>query len=57
MSHSEMVISSIDPSPLASEEELMTFQVGPQDRLEIIILVVCNEFFSKMAKLKTPRDM
>jgi hypothetical protein len=53
----EIVVSGIDPSPLASAEELITFQLAQQQGLLVIIQVVSNQIFSEIAKLKTPHDM
>jgi hypothetical protein len=53
----EIVVSGIDPSPLVSMEQLITFQVTRQQGLLVIIQVVSNEIFGEIAKLKTPQDM
>jgi hypothetical protein len=53
----EIVVSGIDPSSLASAEELITFQVAQRQGLLVIIQVVANEIFREIAKLKTPHDM
>jgi hypothetical protein len=53
----EMVVAGIDPSPFASGEELITFQVAQRERLLVFIQVVSNEIFGKIAKLNTPHNM
>jgi hypothetical protein len=53
----EIVVSGINPSPLASVEELITFQLTQRQRLLVIIRVVSNEIFGEISKLKTPHDM
>jgi hypothetical protein len=53
----EIVVTGIDPSPLASAEELITFQLAQRQGLLVIIQVVSNEIFGEIAKLKTPHDM
>jgi hypothetical protein len=53
----EIIVSGIDPSPLASAEELITFQRAQRQGLLVIIQVVSNEISGKLAKLKTPHDM
>jgi hypothetical protein len=53
----EIVVSGIDPSLLASAEELITFQLAQRQGLLVIIQVVSNEIFGEIAKLKTPHDM
>jgi hypothetical protein len=53
----ESVVSGIDPSPLRFAEELLTFQLGQRQGLVVIIQVVPNKIFGKIAKLKTPHDM
>jgi hypothetical protein len=53
----EIGVSGIDPSPLASVEELITFQLEERQEHLVIIQVVSNEIFSKIAKLKTPHDI
>jgi hypothetical protein len=53
----EIVVTGIDPSPLASAEELITVQLGQRQGLLVIIQVVSNEIFGEIAKLKTPHDM
>jgi hypothetical protein len=53
----EIFVSGIDPSPLASVEELITFQLARRQGLLVIIQVVSNEIFREIAKLKTPHDM
>jgi hypothetical protein len=53
----EIVVSSIDPSPLVSVEALITVQLAQQQGLLVIIQVVSNEIFGEIAKLKTPHDM
>jgi hypothetical protein len=53
----EIVVSGIDPSPLASAEELITVQRGQRQGLLVIIQVVSNEIFGEIAKLKTPDDV
>jgi hypothetical protein len=53
----EILVSGIDPSPLASVEELITFKLPQRQGLLVIIQVVSNKIFGKMAKLKTPDDM
>jgi hypothetical protein len=50
----EIVVSGIDPSPLVSAEELITFQCPQRQGLLVIIQVVSNEIFGEIAKLKTP---
>jgi hypothetical protein len=52
-----IVVSGIDPSPLASAEELITVQLAQRQGLLVIIQVVSNEIFGEIAKLKTPHDM
>jgi hypothetical protein len=49
--------SGIDRSPLASAEDLITFQLPQLQGLLVIIQVVSNEIFSEIAKLKTPHDI
>jgi hypothetical protein len=56
MSLYEIVVSGIDLSPLASGEELITFQLAQRQGLLEIIQVMSNENFGKIAKLKTPHD-
>jgi hypothetical protein len=53
----EIVVSGLDPSPLACAEELITFQLAQRQGLLFIIQVVSNEIFGEIAKLKTPHDM
>jgi hypothetical protein len=53
----EIVVSGIDPSPLASAEKLITFQLVQRQGLLVIIQVVSKEMFGEIAKLKTPHDM
>jgi hypothetical protein len=53
----EIGISVIDPSPLASAEDLITFQLTQRQGLLGIIQVVSKEIFGEIAKLKTPHDM
>jgi hypothetical protein len=53
----EIVVSGIDPSPLGSGEEVITFQLAYRQGLQVIIQVVSNENFSEIAKLKTPHDL
>jgi hypothetical protein len=53
----EIVVSGIEPSPLASAEELITFQLAQRQGLLVIIQVVSNEIFGEIAKLKTLHDM
>jgi hypothetical protein len=53
----EIGVSGIDPSPLASEEELITFQLAQRQGLLVIIQVVFNKIFSQISKLKTPYDI
>jgi hypothetical protein len=50
-------VSGIDLSPLISAEELITFQLAQQQGLWVVIHIVSNDIFSKIAKLKTPHDM
>jgi hypothetical protein len=53
----EIVVLGIDPSPLASAEELITFQLVERQGLLVIIQVVSKKIFGEIAKLKTPHDM
>jgi hypothetical protein len=53
----EIVVSGIDPSSLASVEELITFQLTQLQGLLVIIQIVSNEMFGEMAKLKTPNHL
>jgi hypothetical protein len=53
----EIVVSGINPSPLASTEELMAIQLAQRQGLLVIIQIVSNEIFREIAKLKTPHDM
>jgi hypothetical protein len=53
----KIVVSCINPSPLASAEELITFQLAQRQGLLVIIQVVSNEIFGKIAKLTTPHDI
>jgi hypothetical protein len=53
----EFVVLGINRAPLASAEELITFQVAQRQGLLVIIQDVSNELFSQIAKLKTPHDM
>jgi hypothetical protein len=53
----EIVVSGIDPSPLAPAEDLITFQVVQCQRLLVIIQVVSYKIFGEIAKLKPPHDM
>jgi hypothetical protein len=53
----EIVVSGIEPSPLAFAEELITFQIAQRQGLLVIIQVVSNETFGEIAKLKTPHDI
>jgi hypothetical protein len=43
----EIIVSGIDPSPLASAEELITFQLAQRQGLLVIIQVVSNEIFGE----------
>jgi hypothetical protein len=49
--------SRIDPSPLATAEELITFQLAQRQGLLVFIQVVSNKIFGTIAKLKTPHDI
>jgi hypothetical protein len=53
----EIIVSGIDPSSLASAEDLITFQLAQRQGLLVIIQVVSNEIFGEIAKLKTLHDM
>jgi hypothetical protein len=53
----EIVISGINPSPLASAEQLITFQLTDRQGLLVIIQVVYNEMIGGNSKLKTPYDL
>jgi hypothetical protein len=53
----EIVVSGINPSPVASAEELNTFQLAQRHRHLVIIQIVTNEIFGDIAKLKIPHDM
>jgi hypothetical protein len=53
----EIVVSGIDPSPVESAEELITFQLTQGEGLLVIIQVGSNEIFGEIAKLNTPHDM
>jgi hypothetical protein len=53
----EIVETGIDPSPLTSGEELITFQLAQRQGLLVITQVVSNEIFGEIAKLKTPHDI
>jgi hypothetical protein len=53
----ETFVKGIDQSSLASAEELITFQLVQRQGHLVIIQVVSNEIFGKIAKLKTPNDM
>jgi hypothetical protein len=53
----EIVVSDISPSPHASVEELITFELAQPQGLLVIIQIVSNEIFGEIAKLKTPQDM
>jgi hypothetical protein len=57
MDFHETVVSAIDASPVTSAEELITFQVVHRQGLLVIIYIVSNETFSKMAILKMPHDI
>jgi hypothetical protein len=52
-----IMVSAIDPSPLASGEVLIYFQVAQRQGLLVIIQVVSNEIFGEIAKFKPPHDM
>jgi hypothetical protein len=54
---SEIIMSAIDLSPLASAEELITFQITHGQGLLVIIQVMSEEIFGEIVKLKTPYDM
>jgi hypothetical protein len=49
MGISQILISGIDQSPLASAEELITFQVEQQQDLLVIIQIVSNDIFGNIA--------
>jgi hypothetical protein len=53
----DILVMGIDLSLLVSTEELITFQLIQQQALLVIIPVVSNNIFGKIAKLKTPNDM
>jgi hypothetical protein len=53
----ENVLSSINPSRLVSAKMLITFQRAQQQGLEVIIQILSNKIFGKIAKLETPHDM
>jgi hypothetical protein len=53
----EILVSGIDPSPLASAEELITFQLAQRQGVLVIVQILSYEIFSEMAKLRTPHDM
>jgi hypothetical protein len=53
----KIIVSCIDPSPLASTKNLITFQLAQGEGLLVIIQVVSNEIFGEIAKLKTQHDM
>jgi hypothetical protein len=53
----KIVVTGIDPSPLASAEELIIFQLTQRQGLLVIMQVVSNDLFEEIAKLKTPHDM
>jgi hypothetical protein len=53
----KIVVPDINPSPLASAEELITFQLAYRQGLLAIIQVVSNEIFGEIPKLKTLHDM
>jgi hypothetical protein len=52
----KIVVSGIDSSPLASTEELITFQLAQRQGFLVIIQIVSNKIFGDIAKLKTPHD-
>jgi hypothetical protein len=53
----EIVVSGIDPSPLVSVEELITFHLAQRQGLLLISQVMSNTIFTQIAQLKTPHDM
>jgi hypothetical protein len=53
----EIVVLGIDPAPLASAEELITFQLAQRQGLLVIIHVVSNKIFGEIAKVKTLHEM
>jgi hypothetical protein len=53
----ENIIIGIDPSPLAFEENLITFYCGNRYGLLVIRQIVSNELSSKITKLKTQHNM
>jgi hypothetical protein len=53
----KIVVSGIDPSPLVSAKELITFHLAQRQGLLVIILVISNEIFGEIATLDTPHDM
>jgi hypothetical protein len=57
MSLYKIIVSGIDVLPHASAEELITFKLKQQQGLLVIIEVVSNEIFGKIAKLQTPHGM
>jgi uncharacterized membrane protein len=48
----KIVVSGIDLSPLASAEELITFQLAQRQGLLVIIQVVSNEILAKLPNLR-----
>jgi hypothetical protein len=53
----KIVVSSIDPSQLASSDVLVTFLLAPRQGLLAIIQVLCNEIFNKFDKFKSRHDI
>jgi hypothetical protein len=53
----KIIVTGIDLSPHMSAEEWFTFYLAPQQGLLVIIQIVSNKIFGKIAKLETPHDM
>jgi hypothetical protein len=53
----KIIVMGIDLSPLASAEELITFQLTQRQGRLVIIQVMSNEIFGEIAELKTPYPM
>jgi hypothetical protein len=53
----KIVVLGIDLFPLASLTELITFQLAQRQGLLVIIQVVSNDIFDKIAKHQTPYAM
>jgi hypothetical protein len=57
LSSQEIVVTAINPSPLAFVEQWITFQLAQSQGLLVKNQVVFNKILGEIAKLKTPHNM